>query len=88
MTELELHRWITRNNIEWRWQDNDGVKDVLVFPRLGELSSLVSRIDPQSSFFELGREVTWMGDYLCIWMRELCEYFGIEIENIFIETND
>ena len=32
MTELQLYKYITENNIEWHRYENNGEDDVLIFP--------------------------------------------------------
>lgn len=79
MTELELYKYIHDNNIEWHIQDNDGADDVLIFPytfQLEEFQKLVSSI-------EEGVPCVLKGNYVAIWMGDICDYYGIILENIF-----
>jgi hypothetical protein len=81
MTELELYKYINDNNIEWHWQENDGVDDVLIMPKCFELlqfSDLVKSITNEDGYVCILKD-----GYVCIWMQDICDYYGIEITNVF-----
>ena len=82
MTELELHKFITENSIEYHQYDNDGVLDVMIMPSFGELYEL-NKIISKCFYDDGGIEIIMKDGYVCIWMKDLCEYHGIEMYNIF-----
>lgn len=87
MTELQLYKYINENNIEWHRQNNEeGVEDICIMPRFSHLQEFVVLIDFLLSDDYL--TVYIRSGYVCIWMKELCENCGIEMQNIFIgESN-
>jgi hypothetical protein len=81
MTELELFKWITDNNIEWHWEDNDGADDVIIFVNDHQLEGFFELVD--SSFFDDVFTCVLRYRYLAIWIAKICDYYGIELEAIF-----
>jgi len=82
MTELELYNYIYENGIEWRWDWKDGNPDVLIFPytfQIEEFSDLIK------SCTDDGVECRLMNGYFAIWMLEICDRYGIELEKVFPE---
>ena len=82
MTELDLYKYIQENNIEWHWSYNDGEKDVIIFPYFFQLEDLANKLSP-CFFDDGGRKVTMFDNYVSIWMRDVCEYYGVDIEKVF-----
>jgi hypothetical protein len=81
MTELELYKFINDNNVEWHKRDNEGTEDVVILPYiflLEEFSKLIKDYDSDE-----GLILRLQKDYVGIWMKDLCEYFGIELNNVF-----
>jgi hypothetical protein len=84
MTELQLYKFITTTSIEWRWQNNhnaEGKLDVLIMPTPDEANELMQLLT--GNIFEDGIEITMMKGYFCIWMQEICDYYGIDIHAVF-----
>lgn len=81
MTELELYRYINDNYIEWHYHDNDGVEDVLIFPFIFQMDVFAKLVS--SATDDEGIECRLKDGYFCIWMRDICEYYGIEMNNVF-----
>ena len=78
MTELQLYKFIHENDIEFKQCENEGVSDILMFVKISEIED----------FNRLCRGVTGVNcvmknGYFCFWMNEICDSFGIEIENVF-----
>lgn len=84
MTELDLYKYINGNSIEWHRQDNDGTPDILIFPyifQLEEFCELIKYYDNDNG----GLLVYIKNGYAAIWMNDICEYFGIDPANVFID---
>jgi hypothetical protein len=86
MTEVQLYKFINDNNIEWHRHKNEGTEDVIILPTLRESIDFVNMLD-YCQLDEDGIECRLKKGYLAIWMLEICEYYGIEIENIFKGEN-
>ena len=82
MTELQLYKFIEENSIEWNWNINgSGNTDVLIcidFNDLDEFTTLIA-----DALVEEPIKVHLRITYVFVWMQDLCDYFGIEIENVF-----
>jgi hypothetical protein len=83
MTELQLFRYIHENNIEWHRQDNDGTPDILIFPYVFQLEDFCKLVKGYN-IDDGGLIIRLMNGYVAIWMGELCEYYGINMDNVFI----
>ena len=80
MTELELYKYINDNNIEWHRQDNDGTPDIIIFPyifHINEFNKLVR------SILDDGIECRMRDGYFAFWMKDICDYYGIDIDKVF-----
>lgn len=82
MTELELYKYINENDIEWTRQDNQGNTDVMIFPYLFQLEDFCEII--KNYDIDEGLEMRLKNGYVAIWMSDLCEYFGIDVDKVFI----
>lgn len=85
MTELELYKYIQENGIEWHRYENDGKEDVLIFPYIFQLEEFANMI--KNATDEEGVECRIKGNYVAVWMLDICEYFGIEMDNVFKGDN-
>lgn len=86
MTELDLYKFITDNEVEWHRHDNEGEEDIIIMPyifHLEEFSEITKDYDRDGQ----GLDIKLMNGYVCIWMKDLCEYFGVEMNNIFKGNN-
>lgn len=82
MTELELYKFIHDNNIEWHKYENDERRDVLILPKFRELIDLCSLLSP-SIFDDEGIECRIKQGYVAIWMNDICDHYGIDIDKVF-----
>jgi len=82
MTELELYRFINEHDIEWHKQDNEGTPDILIFPYIFQLEDFCKLVKGYNTD-DGGLIIRLLDGYTAIWMKDLCEYFGIEIDNVF-----
>lgn len=83
MTELELYKFIHNNNIECHKHQNEGKDDIIIFPNFYHLEKFSKLIESYTD--EDGMEIVLKNGYVAIWMRDLCEHYGIDIDNIFTE---
>lgn len=81
MTELQLYKFIQKNNIEWHKHQNEGIEDVIIFPSLVQTIIFVKMIDDYLD--EEGIECRLKEGYLAVWMKDICEYYDIEMNEIF-----
>jgi hypothetical protein len=84
MTELELYKYIKDNNIEWHREDNQGTPDIIIFPFTFQIDEFVKLLEDYS-FDDGGLECRLKDGYFTFWMKELCEYYGIDIDKVFCE---
>jgi hypothetical protein len=82
MTELELYKYINDNGIEWHRQDNDGTPDIIIFPYIFQLEEFCKLVMGYES--EEGVILRLFGGYVAIWMQDLCDYYGIDIDKVFM----
>lgn len=81
MTAIDLHKYINENNIEWHWASNEGTDDVLIFPYTFQLEEFGKLI--KASVADDPLMIALRDGYIGIWMLELCEYYGIDINEVF-----
>lgn len=89
MTAIELYKFIEDNNIENRYEtDNEtGIRDVLIFPYTFQVHDFYKLLG-KSSFDDGGINCQMMDGYFAFWMKDLCEYHGIELQEVFGEDNN
>ena len=78
MKATELFSYVNNKAIEYHWHDNDVIMMPLVF-EVEEFNKLL----PASIFDDDGIECVMKDNYFCFHMRAICEYCGIELEEIF-----
>jgi len=78
MNEQQLKNYIDQNRIEWHRYGNE----VLVMPTFEQLAEFCKFIKVFS--FDDGINSMLKDGYIVFGMREICEYYGIEIDNVFI----
>ena len=85
MKALDLYKFIKNNKIEWHWSnDNEEVYLMLNFHELKEFNDLLG----YHIFSEEGVEVVMKFDYVCYPMTYICEYFGVELKEVFTENEN
>jgi len=80
MTELELYKFIEEYSIEWHWLNGD--TDVILFVNNCLLPHW-NRLLGTHILDDEGIICRMKDGYMCFEMNEICENFGIEMENIF-----
>ena len=83
MTELQLYKFIYKR-IELRRMDNNGKSDVMIYLYIHELEDFCELIKG-SVIGDNGLEMRLLNNYVAIWMDDLCQYFGLDIDKIFNE---
>jgi len=87
MTELKLHKFITDNNVEWHRKDNNGTLDVMIFPKPYDFEAFCELVKDYTKG-DKGIEVTVKSNYFAKWMKDLCEHFDIDMDEIFVGDGD
>lgn len=82
MNGLVLYKFINDNNIEWHWCTKDGQDDVWICLYYHQLEDF-RKILTLGLFDDEGMEIIMKDDYLVITMNYICEYYDIEITDIF-----
>jgi len=84
MTELDLYKFVVENDIEWHKIDSEDVNSDTVFfvPiwNIEEFNSLVESYILDNDF-----NCVMKPKYFGFLMNEICEYYGIDTNNVFIE---
>lgn len=78
MTELDLYKFVRKNKLEYHWYDND-VLLLIPFYLLEDFNKMIG----YHYFDEDGIQCVMRYDYCCFEMKSICEYFDIDIKNIF-----
>ncbi len=83
MTTLDLYKFIKNYDIEYHWfYESNGVKNVIMFINYDHIKYFNSLLD--SSFFDDGgMDCKLFDGYIGIEMKEICDYYGIELNDIF-----
>ncbi len=80
MTAIELYKFIHEESIEFRWEGDDVIiwVSVWLIEDFNDLFGTSSILDNEGGI-ECGMQ------YKCFWfmMGDLCEFYGIELEEIF-----
>ena len=83
LNAIAIRNYIVENNIEYRWQDNDGARDVLIFPYTFQIHEFSKLLPPTLFDDGLGVVMYLRDSYVCIFMAEILEYLNIELDEIF-----
>ena len=81
MTELDLYKFIANNGIEWHRRDNNGKPDIIIFPLICQIEEFANLVKGYTG--DGGIECRLMDGYFAFWMQDICDYYGIEINNVF-----
>lgn len=78
MTAIELYKFTRENKLEWHWYD----EDVILFIPNYDLDDW-NKLLGHGITDEDGLECVMRDGYFCFCMKDICEYFGIDINEIF-----
>lgn len=79
MTELQLYKWVNEWEPEWRWEGDE----VIMWIRDFLIESFLKLFDPAVFNDGGGLDARLTGQYVAIVINDVCDYFGIKIENVF-----
>ncbi len=86
MTELQLYKFITLNEIEWheekRYENGTPSDDIIAFIPYYLLGYFNEALGNHISD-DRGIDCVFKSGYICFWMAQICEYFDIEPNNVF-----
>lgn len=78
MTELELYKFVSDNELEYHWNDKEVYLFISVY-RIADFNEMLG----WHIMDERGIECTMKDKYLVFSMSDICDYFGININNVF-----
>lgn len=78
MKALDLYKFIIDYDIEYHWHDDD----VIMFVNNRDIP-FFHTILPASIFDDSGIDCVMKDGYFCFMMKDLCEWSGIELTEIF-----
>jgi hypothetical protein len=84
MTELDLYKWVTSFEPEWRWDTNPDTKhpDVILWISVYAIESFLNLL-PNTVLDEGGVSARLVDKNIAVWMSEICEECDINMENVF-----
>ncbi len=82
MKSIELYKFIEDNGVEWHKHNNDGIKDVIVFINTDNIAEFMDMVKTLASDCS-GSTCVMKYGYLTFWMRDICDYYGIDIDDVF-----
>ena len=82
MTELQLHKFITENEIEHHQYEHLGQLDIIVMIDFDKIKEFTSILDA-SLFDDEGIDIILKQGYVCVWMQEICDYYGVNMYSVF-----
>ena len=86
MTELNLYKFITETNCEYHNYDNNGTPDIILFVNMHFIERF-NKLLGSGILDEGGIECVMKDGYICFRMKDICEYFDIEMKNVFLDNN-
>ena len=78
MKAIDLYKFIEENSIEYHWHDGD----VILMPSIYDIQEF-NKLLSGSIYDDSGVECTMKDGYFCFYMQNICDYFEIEIKDIF-----
>ncbi len=82
MNSLSLYKFIHENSVEFRWENRNENRDVLIFPSIWCIDDF-NKLFSSSGFDDGGIKCTMMEGYFAFWMSDICDYYGIELTDVF-----
>ncbi len=82
MNALELKKFIEELNIDWRWENNNGEEDVIIFPYDFQFEAFLKLVTP-NSLDDHELVIIIKDGYFAVWMNDLCDYYNFDLEDVF-----
>lgn len=82
MNELDLYKFITDHDVEWHTFDDGDGEDVIMLPNFYQVD-VFTRLLSSTHFDDGGIECRLMQGYVGIHMRQICEYYDIDMKRVF-----
>lgn len=86
MNALKLYKFIQENSIEWHWDEHKN--DVIIFIMSNDLNDWFELMNGHCLLKEDGINCVMREGYLCVWMRDICQYKEIELEEVFDKSKE
>lgn len=86
MTELQLYKFVANNTMEYHWHSRNNTKDVILFVNILWIREFNEMLGSSNIMDEEGIECTMKDGYFCFWMNDICNYFDIDMNNVFDKT--
>lgn len=71
-----------KNYIEWHYFEHNGIEDVLIYPSIHQVC-MFNRLFSHDVYDDNGIKCIMRDGYFCFWMNTICEYYDIELSEIF-----
>jgi hypothetical protein len=81
MKALDLYKFYTKNALEYHWFENSDGDDVMLFVDTYCIQDFMNLLRADKK--EDGFECRMKGGYLAFRMKDICDYFDIEITEVF-----
>jgi len=85
MSELELYKFITERELEYHWTGEKD--DVILFIEVYNLERWNKLLGTPITD-ENGIECVMKDGYFCFYMKNICEFFDIELNKVFEQKED
>lgn len=82
MKELDLYKFVTKNDIEYHWQD----EDVIMFVYCRDIEKF-NKLFNSFSLNEGGIECHMEEGFFAFWMKGICENNDIELDRVFANND-
>lgn len=86
MTKEELEKFLKDNNVGWKWEDNKGIPDVLIYPLIEQFFDFSKLI--RKYLREYCLYLKCKNNLVGIYMNDICLFYDIKTEEIFKEQKE
>jgi hypothetical protein len=83
MKALDLYKFVTTNNVEYHWHDSDVILFISNY-LLDDWNKLLGN----GITDENGLSCVMKDGYFCFMMQDICDYYDIDINEIFEKENN
>jgi len=87
MTAIDLYKFYKNHSLEYHWNHNNLSEsgydnDVILFVDIWCVEEFMKLLK-SSKMTDTGFVCRMKDRYFCFWMAEICEYFDIDLTNVF-----